>query len=235
MQIGEFEPTAYWSVIAEFATAKRESFYAKLMKIDGKELIVPSKDNLQEIQHKKTGPVLLYTVGGGMKHLEDIRLQNFIVSDLTKRESKRNPLPPFITSTLQQEASKKFRFSASRTMVLAQKLYEGIAIGDDGLVGLITYMRTDSTRLGAESVAAAREFIAGNFGKEYVPNQPFVYKKKKTSQDAHEAIRPTSIKYAPSAVRKFLDKDLFRLYELIGTGSSPPRWRPPGWKRRRSP
>ncbi len=217
MQIREFEPTAYWSVIAEFATAKRESFYAKLMKIDGKELFVPSKDNLLEVQNKKNPGQYAYIPSEeeALKHLEEIRRQDFAVSDLTKRESKRNPLPPFITSTLQQEASKKFRFSASRTMVLAQKLYEGIEIGEDGLVGLITYMRTDSTRLGDESVAAAREFIAGNYGKEYVPKQPFVYKKKKTSQDAHEAIRPTSIKYAPAVVKKYLEKDLFRLYELI--------------------
>ncbi|HLF14470.1 MAG TPA: type I DNA topoisomerase [Bacteroidota bacterium] len=217
MQIREFTPTEYWSIIAEFSTPKRESFYAKLMKIDGRELFVPSKDNLQEIQHRKNPDQYYYipSEDEARKYLDDIRGQNFAVSDLAKRESKRNPLPPFITSTLQQEASKKFRFSASRTMVLAQKLYEGMEIGGDGLVGLITYMRTDSTRLGADSVAAARAFIAGSYGKEYVPKHPFVYKKKKTSQDAHEAIRPTSIKYTPSSIKKYLDKDLYRLYELI--------------------
>ncbi len=217
LQIRDFKATEYWSIIGGFATARRESFYAKLMKIDGKELIVPSKENLQEFHHKKKSDKVRYiaTEEEAREHLDRIRDQSFAISDVTKRESKRNPLPPFITSTLQQEASKKFRFSASRTMVLAQKLYEGIALGPDGLVGLITYMRTDSTRLGGDSVTAAREFIAGAYGKEYVPRTPHVYRKKKTSQDAHEAIRPTSIKFSPSAVRKYLDKDLFRLYELI--------------------
>jgi DNA topoisomerase-1 len=216
-QIGDFKPTEYWSIIGEFATAKRESFYAKLMKIDGRELFVPSKDNLFDIQHKKNPDAYHYIPSEeeARAHIEGIKAERFAVTDLTKRESKRNPLPPFITSTLQQEASKKFRFSASRTMVLAQKLYEGIDVGGEGPVGLITYMRTDSTRLGADSVAAAREHIASSYGKEYVPAHPFVYKKKKTSQDAHEAIRPTSIKHTPAAVKKHLDKDLFRLYELI--------------------
>jgi DNA topoisomerase-1 len=217
LQIGDFKPTEYWSIIAEFATAKRESFYAKLMKIDGRELFVPSKDNLQEIQHRKNPEAYTYIPSEeeARAHLDGIGREKFAVTDLVKRESKRNPLPPFITSTLQQEASKKFRFSASRTMVLAQKLYEGIDLGGEGLVGLITYMRTDSTRLNADSVAAAREHIASSYGREYVPKHPFVYKKKKTSQDAHEAIRPTSIKHTPAAVKKHLDKDLYRLYELI--------------------
>ncbi|HLB00084.1 MAG TPA: DNA topoisomerase, partial [Bacteroidota bacterium] len=148
IQIRDFAETEYWSVIAEFATARRESFYARLTRIDGKDLIVPSKENLQEIHHRKKSERVMYIASEdeARGHLDEIRKQTFKISDLTKRESRRNPLPPFITSTLQQEASKKYRFSASRTMVLAQKLYEGIDLGADGLVGLITYMRTDSTR-----------------------------------------------------------------------------------------
>jgi DNA topoisomerase-1 len=216
-QIRSFLPTEYWSIIGEFQTARNESFYAKLFKIKGKELIVPSKENLEEIQQKKTEDKVTYLASeaDATRHIEEMRKHAFSVADLQKRESKRNPLPPFITSTLQQEASRKLRFSASRTMTLAQKLYEGQEIGSDGLVGLITYMRTDSTRLSDDAVALSREYILNNYGKEYVPKHPNVYKKKKTSQDAHEAIRPTSIKYSPSYVKKYLDKDLFRLYELI--------------------
>ncbi len=215
--IRAFLPTAYWSIIGEFRSKSSDSFFVKLFKIKGKELIVPAKETLEEIEQKKTQDKYTYIASeeDALGHVEAIKKQSFTISDLQKRESKRNPLPPFITSTMQQEASRKLRFSASRTMTLAQKLYEGQEVGADGLVGLITYMRTDSTRLNDDAVEAAREFIYTTYGKEYVPEKPNVYKKKKTSQDAHEAIRPTSIKYTPSAVRKYLDKDLFRLYELI--------------------
>ncbi len=128
---------------------------------------------------------------------------------------KRNPPAPFITSTLQQEAARRLRMSTKRTMILAQKLYEGVNIGDEGPTGLITYMRTDSTRLSEEAVAQVREYIYNNYGKEYVPKESRLFKKGKSSQDAHEAIRPTSIKYAPKTIKKYLDKDMYALYELI--------------------
>jgi DNA topoisomerase I len=217
IQINSFIPTEYWSIIGEFKTHSSDAFYAKLFKIGEKELIVPSKETLTEIKHKGTSEKFTYihSESDAKAYIEDIKKQSFAIAELQKRDTKRNPLPPFITSTLQQEASRKLRLSASRAMVLAQKLYEGVELGEEGSVGLITYMRTDSTRLNDDAVAAVREYIYTNYGKEYLPKHPNVYKKKKTSQDAHEAIRPTSIKYTPGSVKKYLDKDLFRLYELI--------------------
>lgn len=216
-QVTEFIPTEYWSIVGAFQTRQSEDFYAKLFKIAGKELIVPSKETLAEIEHKGTGGKFMHipSEAEAKGHVERIVAEKFAVREIQKKESKRNPLPPFITSTLQQEASLKLRLSAKRTMMLAQKLYEGLDIGADGLVGLITYMRTDSTRLSDDAVTSAREYIFNNYGKDYLPKHPHVYKKKKTSQDAHEAIRPTSTKYAPSVVKKHLDKDMFRVYELI--------------------
>ncbi len=215
--IAAFVPTQYWSIIGEFKTDRGDPFYAKLIRIDGKDLIVPSKENLAEIEHKHIADryTSIASEQEVARYSEDIRKQTYRISDLQKRESRRNPLAPFITSTLQQEASRKLRLSASRTMKLAQKLYEGIEMGSEGSIGLITYMRTDSTRLSDEAVRAVREYIFANYGKEYLPKHPVAYKKRKTSQDAHEAIRPTSVKYEPKAVRKYLDKDLYRLYELI--------------------
>ncbi len=215
-EIQAFRPQEYWSIIGEFEPQSKKPFYAKLFRIEGKEFIVPSKETLLEIEHKGTKDRYTYIASeeSAQQHLEEIKRQAYRISDFQKRDSKRNPLPPFITSTLQQEASRKLRLSASKTMKAAQKLYEGQEIGGDGLVGLITYMRTDSTRLSADAVTEAREYILNSYGKEYVPAHPNVYKKK-ASQDAHEAIRPTSMKYPPSVVKKYLDKDLFKLYELI--------------------
>lgn len=216
-EVRAFVPTAYWSIIGEFKAHVGEGFHAKLFKVNGRELIVPSQETLAEIDRKGTQDKHTYikSEDEAIGFIEDIRKQSFGVRDIQKRESRRNPYPPFITSTLQQEASRKLYLSASRTMSLAQKLYEGQELGSEGSVGLITYMRTDSTRLSDDAVASVREYIYNNYGKEYVPKHPHVYKKKKTSQDAHEAIRPTSIKYTPAFVKKYLDRDLFRLYELI--------------------
>ncbi|HZY10769.1 MAG TPA: type I DNA topoisomerase [Bacteroidota bacterium] len=216
-EITSFTATQYWSIIGEFITSAKNQFFAKLFKISGKEIIVPSKDALSEIQRKGTQDRYTYipSESEANEHIVQLKKQTFTILDVQKRETKRNPPAPFITSTLQQEASGKLRFSASRTMKVAQQLYEGIELGDEGSVGLITYMRTDSTRLSEESVTAAREFIFSNYGKEYVPKHPHLYKKKKSSQDAHEAIRPTSLQYPPIRIKKYLDKDLFRLYELI--------------------
>lgn len=216
-QVRSFVPTEYWSVVGEFTTQGENPFFAKLFRIGEKDLFVPSKENLADIQHRGTAGSHMYirSEHEALAIMADIKKRDFAITSVQKRETKRNPAPPFITSTLQQEASRKLRLSASRAMKLAQKLYEGIEIGGEGSVGLITYMRTDSTRLSDDAVAEARKYILETYGKEYVPKHPQVYKKKKTSQDAHEAIRPTSMKYAPKAVKKFLDKDLYNLYELI--------------------
>src|SRR6185437_10867927 len=140
---------------------------------------------------------------------------DYIVKSVATREKKRNPVAPFITSTLQQESSRKLRFSVKRTMVLAQRLYEGIEIGNEGAVGLITYMRTDSTRVSNDAIADVRQYVEERYGKPFLPDAPNVYKSKKDAQDAHEAIRPTSMAFSPEVVEKYLAEDEMKLYRLI--------------------
>ncbi|MBI5464965.1 MAG: type I DNA topoisomerase [Ignavibacteriales bacterium] len=195
-EIRKFKPVEYWSITGEFTLESGESFFAKLAKVDGKDPRIPDETTAQG-------------------YVRDVQTKQFTVSSVTKKPVKRNPPAPFITSTLQQEAARRLRFSAKRTMTLAQKLYEGVNLGEEGLTGLITYMRTDSTRLSDEAVAHVREYIYNNYGKEYLPKEPRSFKKGKASQDAHEAIRPTSIDHTPKAVKKHLDKEMFALYELI--------------------
>lgn len=194
--INSFIPEEYWSIIGEFKTEGNDPFLAKLFKVAGED--------------PKIGDA---TTAEG--YVGDIKKQQFSIADVQTKPVKRNPAAPFITSTLQQEAARRLRFHAKRTMMLAQKLYEGIELGEEGLVGLITYMRTDSTRLSDDAVKDVREYIYSNYGKEYLPNEARSFKKGKSSQDAHEAIRPTSIKYTPKAVKKYLDKEMYELYELI--------------------
>ncbi len=194
--IRAFVPVEYWSITGEFRTDRNDTFLAKLMKVAGEDPRIPDETTMRG-------------------YVEEIRKQSFTITKVDRKPVKRNPPPPFITSTLQQEAARRLRLSAKRTMMLAQKLYEGVELGEEGSTGLITYMRTDSTRLSEEAVAHAREYIYNNYGKEYLPKEPRLFKKGKASQDAHEAIRPTSIKYTPKFVKRYLDKDLFALYELI--------------------
>ncbi|MDA0987078.1 MAG: type I DNA topoisomerase [Bacteroidetes bacterium] len=194
--IRKFIPTEYWSMIGEFTSNHSDPFYAKLVKINGAPLKISNKKTADEVKSL-------------------IEKENFVITNVTKKETLRNPYAPFITSTLQQDASSRLRFSAKRTMMLAQKLYEGIDLGDEGTVGLITYMRTDSTRVSENMISDVRNYIYNSYGSEYIPKVPRIYKKGKVSQDAHEAIRPTSIKNNPKHVKKYLDKDLFALYELI--------------------
>ena len=137
------------------------------------------------------------------------------VVKVDRRERRRNPAAPFITSKLQQEAANRLHFSAKKTMTLAQRLYEGVELGEEGSVGLISYMRTDSTRLSDDAIADARALIAERYGKDFVPAEPNVFRQSKRAQDAHEAIRPTSLEWTPERVQSFLDPDMFRLYELI--------------------
>ncbi|HEY4613360.1 MAG TPA: type I DNA topoisomerase [Bacteroidota bacterium] len=194
--IRAFVPVEYWSVTGEFRAGTSDPFLAKLVKVAGNDPTIPDETTMRG-------------------YLEDIRKQQFEISNIERKPVKRNAPAPFITSTLQQEAARRLRLSAKRTMMLAQKLYEGVELGEEGRTGLITYMRTDSTRLSEEAVTHVREYILENYGKEYVPKEPRLFKKGKASQDAHEAIRPTSIKHTPKYIKKFLDKDLFALYELI--------------------
>ena len=146
--------------------------------------------------------------------LAELAGKQYIVSEVSTKEKKRNPVPPFITSKLQQEASRKLRFPAKKTMQIAQKLYEGKDVGE-GTVGLITYMRTDSTRVSEGALQEAREFIGGRYGQNYLPEKAIHYRSKKDAQDAHEAIRPTSVALTPDAIAKHLDKDELALYRLI--------------------
>jgi DNA topoisomerase-1 len=145
----------------------------------------------------------------------DLESATFVVRSVGTKEKKRNPVAPFITSTLQQDSSRKLRFSVKRTMMLAQQLYEGVELGSEGSVGLITYMRTDSTRIGEEAIAEVRGFIESKFGPQYLPGSANVYKSKKDAQDAHEAIRPTSSLRTPDEVAPFLAEDQLKLYKLI--------------------
>lgn len=192
----KFVPEEYWSLTAEFTTQRDDKFLAKLVKVAGDDPRIPDET----------------TTNG---YIADVRKQQYEITNVSRKPVKRNAPAPFITSTLQQEAAKRLRMSSKRTMMLAQKLYEGQEIGEEGLTGLITYMRTDSTRLSEEAVAHIREYIYNNYGKEYLPKEPRLFKKGKASQDAHEAIRPTSVKLTPKVVKKYLDKDMFALYELI--------------------
>jgi DNA topoisomerase-1 len=219
-EINKFVPTEYWSIWAIFKTDKGETFKAKLFSIDGKDLKVPPKPKMSEEDWKEffeknfaiTDETSALDVFNKVK-AKDV----FEITNITKRNTKRNPSAPFITSTLQAEASRKIRMRPKQTMVLAQKLYEGVDLGDEGTVGLITYMRTDSTRISDEIIPVLRDFIKLSYGKEYLPLSPNNYEKKNKSnvQDAHEAIRPTSLKYTPEFVKKFVDNKTYRLYELI--------------------
>jgi DNA topoisomerase-1 len=145
----------------------------------------------------------------------DLEKAAFRVAKVTARERKRHPIPPFTTSKLQQEAFKKLRFSVKKTMQVAQRLYEGVELGEDGSIGLITYMRTDSFRVSADALSAVRDRIASTYGEEYLPEKPTFYRSKKDAQDAHEAIRPTYLDRDPEGIRRFLSKDEYALYKLI--------------------
>jgi DNA topoisomerase-1 len=195
-QIEDFVPQEYWSITAILETDKKESFSAKLVKIDGKDFEIATQKDAEGI-------------------IADVKDKKFVVANVTKEERKRFPLPPYITSTLQQDAARRLYLSPQKTMLIAQQLYEGIELGDQGSVGLITYMRTDSPRIAEVAKRSARDFIEKNFGPDYIPAKPKEYKSKKAAQEAHEAIRPTRIDYTPDELKRFLSKDQFRLYQLI--------------------
>lgn len=193
-EIIAFKAQEYWDIEAEFKKADT-SFTAKLERIEDKKAEIKNKEEAEGL-------------------VEAIKSEVFTVEDIKETEKKRNPLPPFITSTLQQEAFNKLGFNANKTMSLAQALYEGIDF-PDGPLGLITYMRTDSPKAADSAINEVRGFINKEFGKDYLPQAPNYYKPKKSAQEAHEAIRPTSVFRKPKEIEQFLDNDLFRLYELI--------------------
>ncbi|MBV9862066.1 MAG: type I DNA topoisomerase [Alphaproteobacteria bacterium] len=199
-EIEAFKPREYWTVEVEFATEAGQRFTARLTHLDGKKLDRFDLDS--EAKARAAVEAILRGTG-------------FAVVEVERKQVRRNPAPPFTTSTLQQEASRKLGFGASRTMQVAQRLYEGIEL-DGETIGLITYMRTDGVAIAAEAIAAARSLIGSEFGTKYVPAQPRVYRSPaKNAQEAHEAIRPTDLSRKPADVARHLDPDQRRLYELI--------------------
>ena len=196
-EIKAFESQEYWTVDAKLhGSASRKQFPSKLTEINGKKAELKTKEEADKI----------------LEHLKD---KDFVVSAIKKSVRKKQPAPPFTTSTLQQEASRRLSFNARRTMKTAQELYEGIEIEGRGAVGLITYMRTDSLRISAEAQQAAAEMIRAKFGDEYVPAKPRVYKSRNNAQDAHEAIRPSTIDILPDEIKQSLTSDQYKLYKLI--------------------
>lgn len=195
-EIEAFVPKEYWSIEAELKKGDGPSFTANLEKIKGKKAEIKCKEDAE-------------AVVAGLDQAE------FKVANVVSQKKKRSPAPPFITSTLQQEASKKLKFGVKKTMQIAQQLYEGIELGAEGPTGLITYMRTDSTRVAAEAQTAAKEYVSGRYGPDYVPDRSPVYKSKRGAQDAHEAIRPTYCEKSPDEMKKYLSKEQYLLYQLI--------------------
>ena len=194
-EINEFIPKEYWSIDC-MLKKERKKFPVRLSTYKGKKI---------EIENEETSN----------KIIKELEAENFIVKNIKKGKKSRNPLPPFTTSTLQQEANKKLNFMTKRTMSIAQGLYEGIDIKGYGTVGLITYMRTDSVRISEDAQGKTKEFIENTYGEKYVPSSPRIYKGKKNIQDAHEAIRPTYVEITPQIAKENLNAEQFKLYSLI--------------------
>ncbi|GAB1155527.1 DNA topoisomerase-1 [Paenibacillus sp. PvP094] len=195
-EIDDFIPEEYWSITAKL-TADGNPFEAKFHQLNGAKTELGSEAEVQAI-------------------LKQIENADFTVKEVKEKERSRNPSAPFTTSSLQQEAARKLNFRASKTMSVAQQLYEGVDLGKEGTVGLITYMRTDSTRIAASAQEEAKEYIVGKYGEAFAPETPRNYSKKAANaQDAHEAIRPTSILRDPDSIKSFMSRDQFRLYKLV--------------------
>jgi DNA topoisomerase-1 len=222
-EILAFEPREFWSVVAQLEADQPPVIAAKLVARDGKKIEIVSKEEVEQA---------LTELGWEIRKVEKVedsapeaitvevapisgQAVPFEVAAVQAREKKKNPAPPFITSKLQQDAARQLGFPVSKTMRVAQGLYEGREIGDAGTVGLITYMRTDSTRVSGEAVSAVRQFITDQYGAKALPDKPRSYRARKQAQEAHEAIRPTSMEFTPDTVKSFLGRDEFRLYSLI--------------------
>ncbi len=195
-EIQAFTTEEYWTIDLSLNAKKAPALKARLAKVGGENPAIGDEATATAI-------------------VKDLSAAHYTVQAVGTKEKKRNPVPPFITSTLQQEAARKLRFSVKRTMMLAQRLYEGMEMGDEGATGLITYMRTDSVRVSDDALAEVRSFIDEKYGATYLPEKPNVYKGKKDAQDAHEAIRPTSAFRSPESVAQFLAEDELKLYRLI--------------------
>ena len=195
-EIDAFISKEYWTLTASLSASQPPSFDARLQKFKRKNIEVTNEKQAQEIVRALDG-------------------SSFAVENVTTKEKKRNPVPPFITSKLQQEAARKLRFPVKKTMAVAQRLYEGIELGQEGSIGLITYMRTDSLRVSNDALTEVRTYIAQSYGNQYLPAKAKYYRSRKDAQDAHEAIRPTSAARRPEEIRGFLSSDEFKLYKLV--------------------
>src|SRR3569833_487714 len=195
-EIRAFVEQEYWTLDADLAGKKPPHFDARLAKKNDETPVISTQAESDAV-------------------VADVDGQPFVVKSVGTKEKRRNPVAPFITSTLQQDSSRKLRFSVKRTMMLAQQLFEGVEIGTEGLVGLITYMRTDSVRVSDDALTEVREYVGSRFGKEYLPEKANEYKTKKAAQDAHEAIRPTSAMRTPEEMAAYLAEDQLKVYKLI--------------------
>lgn len=194
-EIEAFVPEEYWTISVELSK-DTEKFTAELQRINGRKFRIRKKDEVDMI-------------------INEIKQNDFMVKRVKERNRRRNPAPPFTTSTMQQKASNLLGFSANKTMYLAQQLYEGIDLGKEGTVGLISYIRTDSTRISDEAAENAKRYIKEHFGEQYLPDKQRKYAVSRSSQDAHEAIRPTSVERTPDQIKKYLTEDQYKLYNLI--------------------
>jgi DNA topoisomerase-1 len=196
-EIRAFKPVEYWTIAADLLTPKHEKLQAKLARVDGKKAEIGNEKDAKKI----------------VADLE--KAKTLTLTDLKTRPKSSSPSAPYTTSTLQQDSARRLGFSNDRTMGIAQALYEGVEIGKDERIGLITYMRTDSTRIAPDASTAAQSYVAEKFGKDYLPEKPRFYASKKAAQDAHEAIRPTDVRRDPQSVKRYLTADQFKLYEMI--------------------
>jgi len=209
-EIEKFVKTEYWNVTANLSAVLPPAFDARLYKVEEQTVKTSGfEDGVKKtefhISNKEQATAIV----------DEIKNQNFVVSSVSTKERKRNAVPPFITSKLQQEAARKLGFPVKKTMMLAQKLYEGVELGAEGSVGLITYMRTDSIRVSDTALTEVRDYIGGNYGAKYLPEKAVHYRSKKDAQDAHEAIRPSDVAKTPDSLKQFLNAEELKLYRLI--------------------
>jgi DNA topoisomerase-1 len=208
-EIEKFIKQEFWTFIANLSAVLPPAFDARLLKIEEQTLKTSFNQEL------KKNEIHISNEEQANAIVAEAKQQNFIVKSVTKKERKQSPVPPFITSKLQQEAARKLGFSVKKTMMLAQKLYEGVEVGAEGAVGLITYMRTDSTRVSDTALNEVRDYIGGNYGQNYLPEKAVHYRSKKDAQDAHEAIRPSDVQRTPDSLKQFLNAEELKLYRLI--------------------
>jgi len=214
-EIKLFIPEEYWNITVQLKGGNPPPFEAKLVKINGKKAKVKNEAQANEIVSRLSGDIKVDSDASNTLAENPDSQPQFLVNKLEKKEVKKESLPPFTTSKLQQEASRLLRFSAKKTMMTAQRLYEGIELGEEGPVGLITYMRTDSVRIAEDALKEVRTYISENYDPPFLPAKTRFFKNKGKTQDAHEAIRPASMNYNPQKVKRFLSSDQFRLYQLI--------------------